>query len=49
MSVGGAANKHRAMGNHLVAKLAFFPPDPVKYTQQGPIPPRCAARMGVVC
>mmetsp|Transcript_28485 Transcript_28485/g.68005 ORF Transcript_28485/g.68005 Transcript_28485/m.68005 type:complete len:256 (+) Transcript_28485:129-896(+) len=22
------------MGNHLVAKLAFFPPDPVKYTQK---------------
>ena len=36
VSVGSAANERRAMGNHLVAKLAFFPPDPVKYTQKGP-------------
>ena len=24
-----------AMGNHLVAKLAFFPPDPAKYGKDG--------------
>jgi hypothetical protein len=23
------------MGNHLVAKLAFFPPDPAKYGKDG--------------
>ena len=23
------------MGNHLIAKLAFFPPEPVRYTDKG--------------
>jgi hypothetical protein len=33
------------MGNHLVAKLAFFPPHPAKYTKEGkPSPASVALR-----
>ena len=35
------------MGNHLVAKLAFFPPDPATYTKQGAARARTVTSRGV--